>query len=54
MSKIIRQSFRKGLLFAIIMIFIMMIGFHAITATLVSKAFGVNVLRGQFPKFDLC
>ena len=50
MSKIIRQSFRKGLLFAIIMIFIMMIGFHAITATLVSKAFGVNVLRGAIPE----
>ena len=46
----IRESFKKGLVFAIIMVFMAMIGFHVIAATLVSKAFGVNVLRGAIPE----
>ena len=51
-SNTIRQSFRKGLLFAVIMIFMMMIGFHVIAATLISKSFGVNVLRGSIPEIQ--
>ena len=51
-SNTIRQSFRKGLIFAIVMIFVMMIGFHTISATLISKAFGINVLRGSIPEIQ--
>jgi len=45
----IRESFQKGLVFAIIVVFMMMTGFHLIAATLASKAFGVYVLRGSIP-----
>jgi len=45
----IRESFQKGMVFAIIVIFMMMTGFHMIAATLVSKIFGVYVLRGSIP-----
>jgi len=46
----IRESFQKGMVFAIIVIFMMMTGFHIIAATLASKAFGVYVLRGSIPE----
>jgi len=46
----IRESFQKGGVFAIIVIFMMMTGFHLIAATLASKAFGVYVLRGNIPE----
>jgi len=45
----IRESIQKGAIFAVIMIFMMMTGFHEIAATLASKAFGVYVLRGSMP-----
>jgi len=45
-----RNTFQKGLIFAIVMIFIMMIGFHEIAATLISKVFNVDVLRGSIPE----
>ena len=44
-----RESFQKGMIFAIIVIFMMMTGFHLIAATLASKIFGVYVLRGSVP-----
>ena len=43
----LRQNIKKGSIFAILVIFMMMIGFHEIAATLVSKVFGVSVLRGS-------
>ena len=46
----IRQGFRRGMLFAIILIFILMIGFHTIMATMISKILGINVLRGSIPE----
>ncbi|MDO9546441.1 MAG: hypothetical protein Q7J07_06800, partial [Pelolinea sp.] len=46
----IRESIRKGMIFGIIVIFMMMTGFHLIAATLASKAFGVYVLRGSIPE----
>ncbi len=44
-----QQAFQKGLLFAVILIFIVLIGFHVIAATLISKAFGQMVMRGGIP-----
>jgi len=46
----IREIIQKGFIFAVIMIFTMMIGFHEIAAALISKAFGVTVLRGSIPE----
>ena len=46
----IRESIRKGMIFTIVVIFMMMTGFHLIAATLASKAFGVYVLRGSMPE----
>ncbi|MCD6356485.1 MAG: hypothetical protein J7L66_04280 [Anaerolineaceae bacterium] len=43
----VRKILQKGLVYAIIMIFIMMIGFHEIAAMLISKISGVDVLRGS-------
>jgi len=46
----IRESFQKGIVFAAIMVFMMLTGFHMIAATMVSKIFGVYVLRGSIPE----
>jgi ABC-type branched-subunit amino acid transport system permease subunit len=46
----LREGFKKGVVFAIVMIFLVMIEFHVIAATLVSKVFSVNVLRGAIPE----
>jgi len=46
----IRENFQKGMVFAIVVIFMMMTGFHIIAATLVSKIFGFYVLRGSIPE----
>jgi branched-chain amino acid transport system permease protein len=43
-------SIKKGIVFAIIMIFMMMTGFHFIAASLMSKLYGVQVLRGSVPE----
>jgi len=51
-SKQISQSLQKGLIFAIVVIFIVLTGFHVIAATLVSKAFGDTVMRGGIPKIS--
>lgn len=45
----IRESFQKGIVFAAIMVFMMLTGFHMIAATMASKIFGVYVLRGSIP-----
>jgi branched-chain amino acid transport system permease protein len=49
-KQLLKASFKKGFIFAIIMIFVMMIGFHLIAAGLLSRFFGVNVLRGGVPE----
>jgi len=49
-SRPIRESFQKGMVYATIMVFLVLVGFHVIAATLVSKVFGVNVLRGALPE----
>ena len=46
----IRQSIQKGVIFGIIMIFIVLIGFQVIAATLISKLFGISVVRGSTPE----
>lgn len=46
----LRKSFQKGLVFGILMVFMVLIGFHVIAATLASKLFGANVLRGAIPE----
>jgi ABC-type branched-subunit amino acid transport system permease subunit len=49
-KEIIRTSSRKGLLFGIVMIFLVLINFHIMAATMISKLLGTNVLRGAFPE----
>jgi len=49
-----RQEFKKfsqrGLVFAIIMIFLVLIDFQTMVATVISKVLGTNVLRGGIPE----
>jgi branched-chain amino acid transport system permease protein len=47
---IIRTSSRKGLIFGIVMIFLVLINLHIMVATMISKLMGTNVLRGSFPE----
>jgi ABC-type branched-subunit amino acid transport system permease subunit len=47
---IIRTSSRKGLLFGIVLIFLVLINFHIMASTMISKLLGTNVLRGAFPE----
>jgi ABC-type branched-subunit amino acid transport system permease subunit len=49
-KEIIRQSSRKGLIYGIVMIFLVLINFHIMAATMISKLLGTNVLRGAFPE----
>ncbi len=49
-EKYLRNSVQKGFIFSIVMIFMMMIGFHVVAANLTSKLFGVQVLRGSIPE----
>jgi len=49
-KRLLTESTKRGIISAIIMIFIMMIGFHIIAATLISKLLAVQVLRGGIPK----
>jgi branched-chain amino acid transport system permease protein len=46
----IRTGSQKGLLFGIVMIFLVLINFHIMAATMISKVLGTNVLRGAFPE----
>jgi len=48
-KQFLTDSTKKGFIYAITMIFLMMIGFHIIAATLTSKLFSVKVLRGSIP-----
>jgi len=45
-----REILKKGIVFAIILIFIMSIGFHEIAAALISRIFDVDVKRGSIPE----
>jgi ABC-type branched-subunit amino acid transport system permease subunit len=47
-----RGSINRGLIFGLIMIFMMMIGFHMVAANLTSKLFGVQILRGSVPEIQ--
>ncbi len=47
---IIRASSRKGLIFGIVMVFLVLINFHIMISTMISKLLGTNVLRGAFPE----
>jgi ABC-type branched-subunit amino acid transport system permease subunit len=49
-KRLLAESTKKGIIYAIIMIFAMMIGFHIIAATLTSKMLAVQVLRGGIPE----
>jgi ABC-type branched-subunit amino acid transport system permease subunit len=49
-EKYLRSSINKGLIYSIIVIFMMMIGFHVVLANLMSKFLGVQVLRGSIPE----
>ncbi|MFU8826766.1 MAG: branched-chain amino acid ABC transporter permease [Brevefilum sp.] len=49
-KEIIRSSSRKGLLFGIVMIFLVLINFHLMASTMISKLLGTNVLRGSLPE----
>jgi len=49
-NQLLSVSIKKGLVLAIIMIFIMMIGFHLIAAAMISRIVGVDVLRGSVPE----
>jgi ABC-type branched-subunit amino acid transport system permease subunit len=42
-----REVFQKGLIFSLLIIFVLAIGFHEIAAALVSRIFGVSVRRGS-------
>ena len=55
-KQLLTDCIKKGFIYAIITIFLMMIGFHIIAATLTSKLFTVQVLRGSIPevRFMLC
>ena len=44
------KSIQKGVVFGIISIFFVLIGFHVIGATLISKIFGTSVARGRIPE----
>ena len=47
---LIRKSSRKGLIFGIVIIFLVLINFHILAATMISKILGTNVLRGALPE----
>jgi len=49
-KEIIRNSSQKGLIFGIVMIFLVLINFHIMAATMISKLLGTNVLRGALPE----
>ena len=48
--ELIRTNSRKGFVFAIIMVFLVLIDFEVMAATLISKILGTNVLRGGIPE----
>ncbi len=42
----LRAALQKGLVFAIVMIFMVLVDFEVMAATLISKIAGTNVVRG--------
>jgi ABC-type branched-subunit amino acid transport system permease subunit len=46
----LRASRQKGVIFGIALIFLMLINFHIMAATMISKLMGTNVLRGAIPE----
>lgn len=48
--QLLRSNSRKGLVFAIIMFFFIIIDFETMAATLISQIFGTNVIRGGIPE----
>jgi len=49
-KQLFRASRQKGITFGIVMIFLMLINFHIMAATMISKFMGTNVLRGAIPE----
>jgi len=48
--ELLRASRQKGIIFGVVMIFLVLINFHIMAATLISKLMGTNVLRGGIPE----
>ena len=49
-KELLRASRQKGVIFGIALIFLMLINFHIMAATMISKLMGTNVLRGAIPE----
>ncbi len=49
-KELFRASRQKGLIFGIVMVFLVLINFHIMAATMISKLMGTNVLRGGIPE----
>ena len=45
----LRTSAKKGLIFAVVLIFLVLIDFQVMAATMISKALGTNVVSGGIP-----
>jgi len=48
--QLFRASSQKGITFGIVLIFLVLINFHIMAATMISKLMGTNVLRGAIPE----
>lgn len=49
-KQLFRTSRQKGITFGIVLIFLVLINFHVMAATMISKLMGTNVLRGAIPE----
>ena len=49
-KELFRASRQKGVIFGIVMIFLVLINFQVMAATIISKLMGTNVLRGAIPE----
>ena len=49
-GQLLRNNFRRGLVFAVIMVFFILIDFEMMGATLISQILGTNVVRGGIPE----
>jgi len=49
-KELLRASRQKGVTFGIVLIFLVLINFHIMAATMFSKIMGTNVLRGAIPE----
>lgn len=48
-KQLFRTSRQKGITFGIVLIFLVLINFHVMAASMISKIMGTNVLRGAIP-----